>query len=236
MGLDVRDEPALNARGIRISRASGLERRRQILTAVLRIIIREGVRGVRHRAVAAEANVPLSATTYYFSGLSDLITAAFTYWAEKSAIHSIQFREACYKAVSCVNPDQLSHFHVRKNLAEIISGLTINHVMEQIVWRHDDRILELAFHHEAFRNETLKAVVINQQRAYFRDLEVFHQKIMGADPAADAQISLSIVFRLQHEAIMHGIEDMDKEHIRRTVRRHIFSVFAVDNPKVKTVG
>src|SRR5690606_30300634 len=41
-------------------------RRQAILDAAMRIIVRDGVRAVRHRAVAAEAGVPLSATTYYF--------------------------------------------------------------------------------------------------------------------------------------------------------------------------
>src|SRR5690606_21378739 len=60
-------------------------RRQAILDAAMRIIIREGVRAVRHRAVAAEAEVPLSATTYYFKDISDLITDTFALYVERSA-------------------------------------------------------------------------------------------------------------------------------------------------------
>ena len=55
-------------------RASGRQRRLQILEATLRIIRRGGLRAISHRAVAAEASVPLAATTYYFRDLEDLIT------------------------------------------------------------------------------------------------------------------------------------------------------------------
>lgn len=52
--------------GRKASRQGSEQRRQAILDAAMRLIVRDGVRAVRHRAVAAEAQVPLSATTYYF--------------------------------------------------------------------------------------------------------------------------------------------------------------------------
>jgi DNA-binding transcriptional regulator YbjK len=53
------------------------ERRRQVLLdATLAIVGREGTAAVTHRAVAAEAGVPLAATTYYFSSKDELIREA----------------------------------------------------------------------------------------------------------------------------------------------------------------
>src|SRR5690606_7774017 len=69
----------------RQARRSGSEQRRvAILEAALRIVVKEGIRNVRHRAVAKEAEVPLSATTYYFKDISDLICDAFTLFAENA--------------------------------------------------------------------------------------------------------------------------------------------------------
>lgn len=53
----------------------------------MRIVVRDGVRAVRHRAVAAEASVPLSATTYYFKDMDDLLTDAFAQYVERSAAY-----------------------------------------------------------------------------------------------------------------------------------------------------
>ena len=72
------DENAINYRGRKASRARSEQRRKAILEAALRIVVNDGVRGVRHRAVAKEAEVPLSATTYYFKDISDLIADTFT--------------------------------------------------------------------------------------------------------------------------------------------------------------
>ena len=78
------EESAINYRGRKAARARSEQRRRAILEAALRIVVSEGVRGVRHRAVAKEAGVPLSATTYYFDDISDLIADTFTLFAESA--------------------------------------------------------------------------------------------------------------------------------------------------------
>ncbi len=70
----------------RKARRTGSEQRRQaILEASLNIIVRDGIRAVRHRAVAREAGVPLSATTYYFKDLSDLIADTFALFASEQS-------------------------------------------------------------------------------------------------------------------------------------------------------
>ncbi|MFC7344676.1 TetR/AcrR family transcriptional regulator [Saccharopolyspora griseoalba] len=53
------------------------ERRRQALVAAAAELLSEGgFEAVRHRAVAERAGLPLASTTYYFSSLDDLISAA----------------------------------------------------------------------------------------------------------------------------------------------------------------
>ena len=66
--------------------ARGERRRRAILDATLALVGREGTAAVTHRAVAAEAGVPLAATTYYFSSKEDLMQGAMeTLIARESA-------------------------------------------------------------------------------------------------------------------------------------------------------
>lgn len=56
-------------------KARGEKRRTEIIEATLRVIERDGVAGVTHRTVAAEADVPTTSTTYHFAGLDDLLIA-----------------------------------------------------------------------------------------------------------------------------------------------------------------
>lgn len=57
-------------------RARGDRRRTELIDATMRVVARDGVAGVTHRAVAAEAGVPKSAATYHFASLEDLLLAA----------------------------------------------------------------------------------------------------------------------------------------------------------------
>ncbi|MBQ0865000.1 TetR/AcrR family transcriptional regulator [Streptomyces smyrnaeus] len=52
------------------------ERRQRIIDAAIRIVELKGIAALSHRAVAAEADVPLGSTTYHFAGLDDLLLAA----------------------------------------------------------------------------------------------------------------------------------------------------------------
>ncbi len=64
--------------------ARGVQKKRELLQAVLRLVAREGVRAVTHRAVAAEAETSLRSTTYYFATKEDMIREAFRFFVARS--------------------------------------------------------------------------------------------------------------------------------------------------------
>ncbi|MGW1284542.1 TetR/AcrR family transcriptional regulator, partial [Streptomyces sp. NPDC002586] len=47
------------------------ERRQRIIDAAIRVVGRDGIAGLSHRSVAAEADVPLGSTTYHFATLEE---------------------------------------------------------------------------------------------------------------------------------------------------------------------
>jgi DNA-binding transcriptional regulator YbjK len=60
-------------------------RRQAIVAAAARVIARGGIGQLTHRRVAAEADVPVGSTTYYFSDLAALREAALAHAATTSA-------------------------------------------------------------------------------------------------------------------------------------------------------
>ncbi|MFD7611698.1 TetR/AcrR family transcriptional regulator [Streptomyces sp. NPDC059828] len=52
------------------------ERRQRVIDAAIRVVGRDGIAGLSHRTVAAEADVPLGSTTYHFASLDELLIAA----------------------------------------------------------------------------------------------------------------------------------------------------------------
>ncbi|MFJ8603712.1 TetR/AcrR family transcriptional regulator [Streptomyces shenzhenensis] len=52
------------------------DRRQRIIDAAIRVVGENGIAGLSHRTVAAEADVPLGSTTYHFATLDELLVAA----------------------------------------------------------------------------------------------------------------------------------------------------------------
>ncbi len=70
-------------RAARTTRRYEPDRRLRILEVTLDVVAEHGVAGTTHRKVAAAADVPLGAMTYYFTGLADLFSSAFTLLAQR---------------------------------------------------------------------------------------------------------------------------------------------------------
>ncbi|GAA0506427.1 TetR family transcriptional regulator [Saccharopolyspora subtropica] len=61
------------------STPKGERRRQALVVAAAQLLSEGGFEAVRHRAVAERAGLPLASTTYYFSSLDDLVSAAVEY-------------------------------------------------------------------------------------------------------------------------------------------------------------
>jgi DNA-binding transcriptional regulator YbjK len=59
-----------------VGTTKGERRREELVTAAAALLRSGGFDAVRHRAVAERAGLPLASTTYYFSSLEELVTAA----------------------------------------------------------------------------------------------------------------------------------------------------------------
>jgi DNA-binding transcriptional regulator YbjK len=68
-----------------VAASRGAARRLQLLDAAVRVIGRGGIAAADHRAVAAEAGVPLGSTTYYFESKADMVARALEHVADREA-------------------------------------------------------------------------------------------------------------------------------------------------------
>ncbi len=214
----------------KVVRASGIKRRKLILEAALRVILREGVRGIRHRAIAEEAQVPLASTTYYFKDIEELISETFLFWNHRASVSSErlceQMRLHLENFSAGLPPDRHSKLIVlqndvtRQQYVEHLSELASTYLTHHINNNRDDRLIELAFHHEAVRSEMLQQVVRHRMDLYRQTLESFFRVLGSEDVEADAQVALSVLLRLEQEAIVEGC-DVDGQKIQQIISRHI---------------
>lgn len=73
----------------RVKSAHGALTRDLLLEATLRVAAREGVRGVTHRKVAAEAGQSLSTTSYHLNNIDLILLESFSLFAQTTADHYV---------------------------------------------------------------------------------------------------------------------------------------------------
>ena len=212
----------LKYQGRKTSRVNSEQRRRTILEAALRIVVRDGVRGVRHRAVAKEASVPLSATTYYFKDISDLITDTFTLFVEMGA----RKFKAYWEDSDCMLKVAMSELEPadtdsRQVFAERIADLAIEYVLVQLHEHRDYLIAERAFQQECLRNENLRPIAFSHQRFFLESLETFFARIGSSQPDIDAELFSSIILHVEYQGLIAGFEEEQKDRLRVMLKRQI---------------
>ncbi|SHF60894.1 transcriptional regulator, TetR family [Microbulbifer donghaiensis] len=201
--------------GRRAQRADSRQRRKAILEATLRLIVKEGIRGIRHRAVAREASVPLAATTYYFKDLSDLISDSFTYFVEQGLEETRQLQEDSFAAVRSLQAEERASGEGRKQLIQQLTRFILTHVRAQAGDR-DRRLIELAFRNEALRNEQLTRAIRMANQATESVIGEFFKLLDLPDAQAAAQIVHGTILNLEYQ-ILSGAIALDSPLLERTV-------------------
>jgi DNA-binding transcriptional regulator YbjK len=151
-------------------------RRLAILEAALRLIGREGRQALTHRAVAAEAGVPLGATTYYFDSRDDLLAQALRHVAGQGIDNFEGMRDALLAAGS------------PKALAKVL--------LDNVAVAAEDRtafIAEYELWLEAGRDPELREPAIEWCNAEQSVVAEALEKLGSKQPALDASIVVAVL-------------------------------------------
>ena len=212
----------LKYQGRKTSRVNSEQRRRTILEAALRIVVRDGVRGVRHRAVAREAEVPLSATTYYFKDISDLITDTFTLFVEMGAEKfKTYWEESDIRLKEAVETGSQSGIS-KSEFADRLAELAIEYVLIQLREHSADLVAERAFQLECLRNENLRPIAFSHQTFFLDSVETFFVRVGSSDPKVDARLFAAIIMEAEYEGLILKDSPEGEAMIRRMLKRQMF--------------
>jgi DNA-binding transcriptional regulator YbjK len=216
--------------GRKTSRAGSEQRRRFILEAALRIVVRDGVRGIRHRSVAKEAEVPLAATTYYFKDIDELISDTFIMYAEKARDFVFNFSRKMYEPLEKADGKKLAEMTTGDRLVEIVSEQMTEYVVSQATTYRDDLIAEQAFRHEALLNPDLRKLAQSHQAGLddmlFEFLNLLAPK---KHPKEDIKIIVATLHRLEYEALLMPIEKVTIDVMYPTISRQMQLILSVHN-------
>jgi len=203
------------------SQVKGLDAKQRILIATIEVIKIGGMRGVRHRAVAAMAEVSLGSTTYHFKNIDDLICSTFEYWHKNLDIG----KNPHFKSISHDVLDATIQDIGPQELAGQIFEDAERYLRGQIFDHSDDRRVELAFHNEALRNPSLSRLLQQSWKKEIQRICKLYQMMGTSYAQEDAEITFALVLQLEKKAILlqdqQELEDEFKK-MRLILKRHIY--------------
>ncbi|WP_170287412.1 TetR/AcrR family transcriptional regulator [Halioglobus maricola] len=206
------------------------ETRGKILHAALDIIVEEGIRSVRNRAVAKRAGVSLGSTTYHFSSIEELIVSAFHFWRDNILITENPFFGQLIEVFlpygdGSVPPKQ------RPKVAAKLWQISSNYLCDQLQGERRDRLLELAFYHESVRYPALREMINREWQAQLDILADVHSAMGSDDPDTDALLTAAVFRHLERSITLSEHAKVDTILIAVTTRRHLSQCFGFDIPE-----
>lgn len=213
------EKSSLKYRGRRASREKSEQRRRQILEATMRIIVRDGVRGVRHRAVAAEAEVPLAATTYYFKDIHELIADAFTLYTEWALDYvnsfAVDFRMTARQIRHMDLTDRNQQLEAIERLVEKLSEFSRG----KLALDTHMLISEQAFRYEVFVEDRVRRLALMHREASSEAVRGITELMGSQMVEEDSAIVMAILHAIEYQLLLDG--DIESDAPERILRRYL---------------
>ena len=201
------------------TRPRGEQTRKKILDATLRVIAREGVRGATHRAIAREAAVQLSLTTYYFRDLNELISLAFQSLMETDyGDMAGQWRRA-FTYLDQFSAHDLAATRVRERIVDYCTKRIVDHIRRGLLEYPEFLAVEHHVFYEALNDERLQTLSQLHRKRLLMPLVRFCEYFNIADPETDASLLMGTITRLEYEALPAAPDNIDFKAIRNEVRR-----------------
>lgn len=188
----------------------GEMRRDAILRATWDVMLREGVRGVRHRAVAAAAGVPLSSTTYYFKDIQDLLVQSFELFAEESVERFAApfWRQAEQQRLAFVGQAGegagTAGGSALTSSSSLLLDVAANYIEQRLSLHREQVVLEYAFWYAAIHEPRLQAAVRQMVRRWISMMLPWLNLIPVSQPEQAARSLLATVRRIEYEALIDG--------------------------------
>ena len=182
-------------------RAKGEQTRRQILEAALRVIADRGYGAATHRAVAAEAGVNLSLTTYYFKDLGEMLAQAFIHYKEQLHRDAGSQWRAVFDHIGRLDAADLADAGVRRELAESLARRLADYLENHIRCPPQGVAVEMAVFFDLHLHESQRELAYKLRSRFLQDFIEVCRRLDTADPATDAELIMGALHRLECEAL-----------------------------------
>lgn len=182
-------------------RVKGELTRQKILEAALRVIANHGYKAVTHRAIAKEADVNLSLTTYYFKDLNELVSEAFVFYKKGIRKEVDSQWQQVFHYLEQYDHHQLKETAIRCQIADKLADFMVGYLEKHVKNNPQGVAVEMTFFFDLHLNESQRELAYELRSRFLTDFIKLCEKLGTADPNTDAELLMGNLQRLECQAV-----------------------------------
>ncbi|MFL0796375.1 MAG: TetR family transcriptional regulator [Cellvibrionaceae bacterium] len=197
-------------------KSRGEATRKELLKATLAVIAQKGLESVTHRAVAAEAEMNLSLTTYHFKDLQHLINEAFKFYVARGRDHLdaqwLEFNAALSRY-------DFSDTNQHEAILDTLTDIATDYTWTQAQLFPESLKIEMVLLFAVHRDRELRTLALEYREYVLSHIADVCKKLGSHDANVDARLLLGTIQRLEYEAVTEP-EIACRLDVEKQIRRH----------------
>lgn len=202
-------------------RTKGERTREKVLIAAIDVLAEKGIKGTTHRAIANQAQLQLSLTTYYFKDIQELIHQAFKLNSEQILSRSDSVLEQAFTLINSVDKVSLRKVAVKEQLCQQLSRITANYLHDHIQNQATSLAVEQLLFTEIQVSPQLRQLASQHEQAQLMPFEYLCRFFNKVDPELDAKIMRTVFTQLKYSHLAQCKKSIDVKEIETTTRKII---------------
>ncbi|MDO6446192.1 TetR family transcriptional regulator [Colwellia sp. 1_MG-2023] len=202
-------------------RSKGELTRNQILNAAIEVLATQGIKGTTHRAIATQAQLQLSLTTYYFKDIKELVHEAFVLSSTQTVSRAGAAWLPAFNLLDSYTKTQLKKVALRTELAEKLSEMATSYLYTKIKDHPTELAIEQLLFTEIQITPKLRELAQIHKQALITPFIQLCSYFNDEYAELDADIMLTIFTQLEYRNLVLPVDEIDVNNIHQTVERII---------------
>jgi len=209
--------------------SKGEKTRLLILQSATEVLAKNGIKGTTHRAIAKQANIQLSLTTYYFKDIQELVHQAFTLCSSQITAKTSLAWQPAIDLLSNVNKKNLRKVSDKENLRDKLSDMITQQLVKSIVDSPVELTVQQLLFTEVQVSPQLQALADMHRTTLLAPYIRLCEFLSSRNPQIDADIMLTVFTQLEYRNVAMPSNVLALEKINATVRRVIGNMMNLKN-------
>ncbi|TPH12930.1 TetR/AcrR family transcriptional regulator [Litorilituus lipolyticus] len=209
-------------------RTKGEKTKEKILDATIEVLAQKGIKGTTHRAIAVQADLQLSLTTYYFKDIQELIQQAFKHNSEQILSRSDSVLEQAFILLNSTDKTSLRKSSVKADLCEQLTDMTTVYLLDHIEKQAKSLAVEQLLFTEIQVSPVLRELARLHEQAQLLPFEHICGFFNKTDPELDAKLMRTIFTQLKYSLLAkQQSHEKNVEEVRKTANKIISWVIGI---------